>query len=288
MSEAVATVVGRPPRLLVFDSGVGGLSVAACIHRALPTARFVYLADNAGFPYGNQPESVVLDSCCGLIARALAETPCDAVVVACNTASTLVLPRLRSEVGVPVVGVVPAIKPAAAVSENRRLGVLATPATIRRPYLQDLIRQFAGDCELTLVGEARLVRWAEDKARGQAVPADDLGRALAPLARAGVDTVVLGCTHYPLLKAELAAALPSVRHWVESGDAIARRVVQLLGPGRPSAGDADPDEPVSRLLLSGPLPDGLLSFMAGLGLAVTECRAEWGGLPAPVTTAGSV
>lgn len=281
----------RAPRILVFDSGVGGLSVARCIHETLPGAELVYLADNAGFPYGDQPEPVVIERCTTLIRRALEEIPCDVVVVACNTASTVVLPRLRALIDVPVVGVVPAIKPAAGQTANRRIGVLATPATVRRPYLDRLIDEFAGDCQVVRVGHPALVRWAEQLVRGIPVPEAELQEVLAPLKRSGVDTVVLGCTHYPLLLDALKTALPEVLHWVDSGDAIARRVQFLLGEtGRDleSITEGEHPEPVRAVLLSGEVPHGLAGFMASLGLAVQQIEARWGGLADPVRSTGSV
>lgn len=279
------------PRILVFDSGVGGLSVAACIHKELPGARLVYLADTAGFPYGNQSEDVVIERCSSLILKALAETPCDVVVVACNTASTVVLPRLRERVQVPVVGVVPAIKPASTMTVNGRIGVLATPATVRRPYLARLINSFAPHCKVELVGHPGLVRWAEGLVRGQPVPRGELASAIEPLMLADVDTVVLGCTHYPLLLSDLKATMPGVRYWVDSGDAIARRVHYLLKESGVDAGSDIPGDlsepPVARLLLSGLLPDGLLAFMASIDLEANRVDQQWGGLADPVRATGS-
>lgn len=218
----------RVPEVLVFDSGVGGLSIATCIHQQLPSARLTHLADNAGFPYGGQPEEVVVERTVSLVQEQLRQRPFDVVVVACNTASTVALPALRSAVTVPVVGVVPAIKPAAALSDNRRIGLLATPATVRRPYLEQLIRDFAPDCELERVGHPELVTWIEDWARGRPLPEPALSVALQPFREARVDTLVLGCTHYPLIRDVLQRLLPDVRHWVDSGDAIARRTGALL------------------------------------------------------------
>lgn len=279
------------PCILVFDSGVGGLSVARCIHDTLPGTEIVYLADNAGFPYGDQPESVVIERCTTLIRRALDEIPCDVVVVACNTASTVVLPRLRAMTDVPVVGVVPAIKPASARTLNHRIGILATPATVRRPYLDRLIEEFAGDCLVERVGHPALVRWAEQLVRGIPVPEAELSEVLAPLERAGVDTVVLGCTHYPLLLDALKIVLPDIRNWVDSGDAIARRVRFLLGEaGRDldRLAKVQHPEPVRAVMLSGEVPTGLASFMASLGLGVRRIDGCWGGLADPVTATGSV
>lgn len=217
-----------PPGILLFDSGAGGLSIGQSLKRRLPGVRLTFLADNAGFPYGNQPEEVVIQRTVQLVTAQLARHPADLVVVACNTASTVALPALRAVVRVPVVGVVPAIKPAAAISRNRRIGLLATPATIQRPYLDQLIGSYAADCEIVRVGQPDLVHWIEQWARGQSLPARELAETLMPFRKAGVDTVVLGCTHYPLIAGELQELLPEVRWWVDSGDAIARRAEFLL------------------------------------------------------------
>lgn len=277
----------RAPRVLVFDSGVGGLSVTACIHRALPGVELVYLADNAGFPYGGQSEQVVISRCCHLIAECLRQFPCDVVVVACNTASTVVLPHLRALVEVPIVGVVPAVKPAAACSVNRRIGLLATPATIKRPYLDELIAEFAADCEVVRVGHPGLVGWAEQLVQGMAPPQSDIDQAMLPLRAAGVDTVVLGCTHYPLLLPWLRKSLPEVAAWVESGEAIARRVAHWLDQAgqlvaaetpRPAA-----DRAVLQACFSGAAPSDISAFMMEMGIAVATVKGHWPG----VTVAGS-
>lgn len=278
------------PRMLVFDSGVGGLSIADCIHRQLPGVKLVYLADNAGFPYGGQPESVVIERSQTLIRLALAEFPCDVIVVACNTASTVVLPHLRAMTQVPVIGVVPAVKPAAAMSENRRIGVLATPATVRRPYLADLVDEFASDCTVERLGHPELVQWIEDLATGTPVPEQTLSLALQPFRDAAVDTVVLGCTHYPLIKDLLQRQLPGVKHWVDSGEAIARRAAWLfeqqgLGVERLFVPRDDGDV-VDAVLFSGDTPRGIGDFLDGLGLATNDIRGGWP-TPAGATAAGS-
>ncbi|WP_372998653.1 glutamate racemase [Marinobacter sp.] len=282
-----------PPRVLVFDSGVGGLSVADCIHRQLPGLDIVYLADNAGFPYGEKSETVVIERCCALISRALARYPSEVIVVACNTASTVVLPHLRAMTPVPVVGVVPAIKPAAAKTVNRRVGLLATPATVRRPYLDRLVEEFAGDCNVERIGHPGLVRWAEDLVSGHPVPLAELDEAMAPFRGTGVDTVVLGCTHYPLILESLKLSLPDVRFWVDSGEAIARRVVwlleqagQLSAARRPVSGAGFP--PVTAALFSGPAPKGIVSFMTGLGVVPRLVAEHWPGDFPEATAAVSV
>lgn len=265
------------PRALVFDSGVGGLSIASCLQAAMPGLELLYVADTAGFPYGDQTEETVIARCAGLVEQAMAESPVDLVVVACNTASTVVLPTLRQRIEVPVVGVVPAIKPAAKLSINRQMGILATPATVRRPYTEELIRQFASDCVITRVGHPGLVQWAEDKVSGIAVPLDALREATAPLAQAEVDTVVLGCTHYPLIVEELQQVLPRVLHWVDSGEAIARRVAYLLGEAGYTARDLQ-EKSVSAHMearFSGAAPSELTDFLSALGLRAGRVEAQW-------------
>ena len=279
------------PRVLVFDSGVGGLSVAASVARHLPGTELVYLADNAGFPYGDQPESVVIERCCRLIGEALSLYACDVVIVACNTASTVVLPHLRAMTSTPVVGVVPAIKPAAARTRNGRIGLLATPATVRRPYLDNLVNEFAGDCQVERIGHPDLVRWVEESVSGVDVPRRELAQVVANFHQAGVDTVVLGCTHYPLLLTALREVLPGVEFWVDSGDAIARRVAYLLGElGKAEAATCDQlfdNQPVRAALFSGPAPAGISRFMAELGLAPKAVHGGWPVMAGPATTAVS-
>lgn len=276
----MAIVTERRPRVLVFDSGVGGFSVAECIHHQLPGAEMIYLADNALFPYGDQPAEVVIERCCRLIGRVLTGIPCDVVVVACNTASTVVLPRLRQTVAAPVVGVVPAIKPAVAVTRNHRIGLLATPATVRRPYLDELVRQFASGCEVVRVGHPALVRWAEELVAGTSPDQVDVNHLLEPLREAGVDTVVLGCTHYPLLLPWLREGLPGHVHWLDSGKAIARRVAYLLdeqGQGMAAAAPMTPERPVIReALFTGKAPTGLADFLEARSIPVGAICGEWG------------
>ncbi|MFW5823758.1 MAG: glutamate racemase [Marinobacter sp.] len=257
---------GRVPEILVFDSGIGGLSIARCLHRQLPSARLTHLADNAGFPYGSQPQDTVVERTVTLVLEQLNRGPFDVIVVACNTASTVALPALRAAVSVPVVGVVPAIKPAAALSQNRRIGLLATPATVRRPYLEQLIRDFAPDCHIERIGHPELVNWIEDWARGRPMPEPALSVALQPFRDAGVDALVLGCTHYPLITDTLRRLLPEVRFWVDSGDAIARRVEHLLAQaGFHGPGLHDFASSGHRCLFSGPVMPDVDDFLAQLG-----------------------
>lgn len=217
---------------LVFDSGVGGLSVVSEIRSRLPQAYLSYAADDAFRPYGNKTEAQLcarLPELLGTLAHML--NP-DAVVIACNTASTTALPAIRAAVNIPVVGVVPAIKPAAEHSTTRAIGVLGTPGTVRRAYVDDLIADFAPDCHVLLKGSTRLVAEAERKLAGQPVNMEVVREELAPLftgkVGADVDAVVLACTHFPLLRDELRAAARQSVKWIDSGAAIARRLSNVL------------------------------------------------------------
>jgi glutamate racemase len=216
--------------ILVFDSGVGGLTIVEAIADALPGAPLVYACDNAAFPYGPKPEDELCERVHATLDALIARFAPRLVVVACNTASTVALPRLRSHYTLPIVGVVPAIKPAARLSKNRVIGLLATPGTVRRPYTDQLIAEFASDCTVIRVGSSELVLAAEEKLRGATVDADLLRALMRPILDAGADTVVLGCTHFPLLRPELQAAAVRPLIWVDSGEAIARRVRDLLPP----------------------------------------------------------
>ena len=254
------------PNVLIFDSGVGGLSILREVHQRLPHCRLLYACDNRAFPYGTKSEPDLVERV-DLVLKALIQaTSPDIVVIACNTASTLALPKIRAHFSKPVVGVVPAIKPAAALSTSRTIGLLATPGTASRPYTQWLIDEFASDCKVIRVGSAELVELAESRLRGGNVPLDTVAGIITPLFDdPAMDTLVLACTHFPLLQAELEAAAPRAVHWVDSGAAIARRVASFTGSG-------DPDQPVDPLAFpcwltrrdSGtePLCDGLRAFGA--------------------------
>jgi len=215
--------------ILIFDSGMGGLSVYQEVKCQLPNHRYDYIFDNAYFPYGEQPEHVIVQRCANLIGSLVAAREIDLVVIACNTASTVALPSLRELLTIPVVGVVPAIKPAAKVSKNNHIALLATPATVQRPYTDHLIEEFAAHCEVLRVGVTNLVVQAERKMAGYTVDMNEIHHALEPVITANIqpDTLVLGCTHFPLLKDEIHYYLPDIT-LVDSGAAIAKRVSCLL------------------------------------------------------------
>lgn len=215
--------------VLVFDSGVGGLTVYDEIRQLLPGLRYLYVFDNARFPYGELPADELVSRCVAVIHSVVTQHPVDLVVIACNTASTQVLPALRAMLSIPVVGVVPAIKPAAQISRNGCIGLLATPATISRPYIDRLIENHAAHVKVLRCGSTELVHQAERKLAGLPVEQEKIEAVLHHW-RSGKevpDTLVLGCTHFPLLKAEIAKVLPEVK-LIDSGRAIARRVHELL------------------------------------------------------------
>lgn len=215
-------------RILVFDSGVGGLSILADLKERLPDCEFVYASDNAAFPYGSKSEDFLIRRVKDVLDALIQLTEPDIIIVACNTASTVVLPHIRDHFKTPVIGVVPAIKPAVAISETGTIGLLGTPATVKREYTQQLINDFATDCNVIKVGSSRLVDIAERALRGIKPDRDELSTIIAPFfIDQNLDTVVLACTHFPLILNDLTEAAPRSVAWVDSGEAIARRVKLL-------------------------------------------------------------
>jgi len=220
-------------RILIFDSGVGGLSVYQEIIRLNPTLCCDYLFDNAYFPYGELAYDVLIERLLALLTHFIKAHPVDLIVIACNSASTAALDDLRATLSVPIVGVVPAIKPAASITKNNVIGLLATPATIARDYTNTLVERFAHNKTVLRIGSTKLVSLAEDKLLGRTLNPDDLRAILSPwLPSHGVeqtpDTLILGCTHFPLLKSEIEACFEQPVQLVDSGEAIALRVQQLL------------------------------------------------------------
>lgn len=218
--------------ILVFDSGVGGLTVLGEIHKLLPEISTVFVADTAVFPYGTLAPDVLLARVERVMAEMIARFDPSVVVIACNTASTLVLPSLRAKYRIPFVGTVPAIKPAAALTKSGLISVLATPGTVKRDYTAELIKSFAASCEVTLVGSAKLASIAEERLRGAAPHDKAIAAEIAPcfVEHGGkrTDTVVLACTHYPLLLDAFERLAPWPVTWIDSAPAIARRVKDVL------------------------------------------------------------
>jgi glutamate racemase len=253
----------------VFDSGLGGLTVLREIARARPDAALCFVADDAAFPYGKLADQALIDRVAAVIDRYIAELCPALVVIACNTASTLALPVLRARFPIPFVGTVPAIKPACEQSKSKRISVLATPGTVRRDYTRDLIAKFAGDCRVTLVGGDQLAALAEAALRGEAVDEDEIRREIAPCFvddDGRTDTIVLACTHYPLILDRLTRLAPWPVTWIDPAPAIARRTSQLLGPERAKAA-----HPARAYFTSGSVAsEALVKALAGFGVEVAN------------------
>lgn len=273
-------------RILVFDSGLGGLTVFAEVARLRPDAALTYAADDAGFPYGPWPAAELSEHVVSVVGRLVADTRPDIVVIACNTASTLVLADLRRRFpDLPFVGTVPAIKPAAERSRSRLISVLATPGTVRRDYTRALIDSFAADCHVTLVGSENLAPLAEAALSGTAVADDAIRAEIAPCfvedGGARTDHIVLACTHYPLLQPRLTALAPWPVTWIDPAPAIARRVDAVLNERGLTGGGAPDTTARLAIFTSGRVPgDGLRATLARFGLmprnGATHVTAERG------------
>ncbi len=263
----------QAPTILVFDSGLGGLSVFREVARVRPDAHFIYAADDAAFPYGALSDAALVARVREVMHTLIAATRPDLVVIACNTASTLALPALRTEHRVPFVGTVPAVKPACAASVTKHVSVLATPGTVRRDYTASLVREFAGACAVTLVASERLATLAEALMHGQSVADADLAAELAPCfvttAKGRTDTIVLACTHYPLILERLQRVAPWPVSFVDPAPAIARRVSSLIGP----TAFASSPKPVRVISTGMPLNGGLISAVLARHVREPEVMA---------------
>ncbi len=228
----IMSIIGRAPRLLFIDSGLGGLTVLRGARAAVSEADVLFIADDAGFPYGLKSEDALTSRLLALIAPAVRGFAPDCIVLACNTASTIALKALRESFSVPVVGTVPAVKPAAALTRSGLVSVLATPATVAREYTRALIREFGAGANFTLVGAPSLAAIAEAHGSGMAVDEEAIAREIAPAfiddGSAKTDVVVLGCTHYPLLLDKFDALAPWPVAWLDPAPAIGRRIANVL------------------------------------------------------------
>lgn len=265
----------RPQRVLVFDSGIGGLSVAREIRAARPDVEMIYVADDAGFPYGDWEEAALVARDVELAGRLIDEHRPDLFVIACHTASTLVLPSLRHAYPVVFVGTVPAIKPAAATTRSGMISVLATPGTVKRDYTRALIDTYASHIEVTLVGSTRLARIAEDHLSGRPIDEAEIRAEIRPCFRRHggrrTDRVVLACTHYPFLLDAFRRSAPWTVEWIDPAPAIARRVVQLLGPAPAGASHGAG----RAIFTSGRPPTATLAaVLEGFGLASANAPAD--------------
>ncbi|MFN3910589.1 glutamate racemase [Hyphomonas sp.] len=271
-------------RVLVFDSGVGGLTVAGEIRALGPRLSVHYAADTGFFPYGDKSDEALRERL-PKVAKALVEAvQPDVFVIACNTASTLALAEVRAALSIPVVGTVPAIKPAAQLTETGTIGLLATPGTIRRAYTARLIEEFAAGKRVILHGSLELVKLAEAHARGEDIPPDAFAAAQAPLFEAeggaAIDTIVLACTHFPLVRGQLIATAPRSVSYIDSGAAIARQTIRMLpgnthsgGQGGTASLTSPPDETdgISRVLRRYGFPE--IQFVACEPNATTSADA---------------
>jgi glutamate racemase len=251
--------------LLFFDSGVGGLSVLGPTQALLPNAPIVYAADSAGYPYGKRTEAEIASRVPALLGRLVERFRPRLVVIACNTASTIALDHARSALDVPIVGTVPAIKPAAEVSKTRVIGVLGTEATVRQPYVDHLAAKFAADCTIIRHGSPELVEIAERKLRGEPFTPEEVEEAVGPLWSSEeadeMDTIVLACTHFPLIADEIQAAIGPPVALVDGGPGIARRIAWLT---RDQPWPASPPEGIA--VFTGPGKRPLDSALARLGI----------------------
>ncbi len=229
--NSLSTNRERP--ILVFDSGIGGLTVLREARVLLPDRRFVYVGDDAGFPYGGWEEEALRVHIVELFGRLITAYDPEIAVIACNTASTLVLDDLRQAYpSVPFVGTVPAIKPAAERTSSGLVSVLATPGTVKRAYTRDLIQSFATQCHVRLVGADRLAAVAESHIRGEkideALVVEQIGPCFIEKEGKRTDIVVLACTHYPFLANVFRRLAPWPVDWLDPAEAIARRTKSLL------------------------------------------------------------
>ncbi|AWB20354.1 glutamate racemase [Methylobacterium currus] len=276
-AAALPAPITRAPVVLVFDSGLGGLTVLAEVRRARPDARVVYAADDAAFPYGGLAEPVLVARVLTVMERLIALHAPDLVVVACNTASTLVLPALRQRFDIPFVGTVPPIKPAAAATRSGLVSVLATPGTVRRDYTRELIATYAAGCRVTLVGATGLASLTEAALSGLPVPDADLWAEIGPCFVEGeagrTDVVVLACTHYPLLLARYQALAPWPVTWIDPAPAIARRMTQLIGGPARGFGDDVPGPVLAAFTSGDRLTPSLRAALSDRGIAEIACEA---------------
>lgn len=218
--------------VLIFDSGIGGLSVLGEVRRQHPLLDLIYVADHAGFPYGGRNAGELVAHVVALMERLIAAHDPRAVVIACNTASTLVLPALRSRFDIPFVGTVPAIKPAAKQTRSNLVSILATPGTVKRDYTFELIRQFAPDVAVTLVGSDQLAALIEATLAGEQIDDAAIRAEIAPCFNdkdgRRTDVVVLACTHYPFLLDAFHRLAPWPVTWIDPAPAISRRLADVL------------------------------------------------------------
>jgi glutamate racemase len=260
--------------ILMFDSGIGGLTVLREALVLMPDRRFVYVADDAGFPYGDWEEEALKRRILGLFGKLLDTHKPEIAVIPCNTASTLALGDLRAAFPrTPFVGTVPAIKPAAERTRSGLVSVLATPGTVKRAYTRDLIQSFANACHVRLVGSQNLARMAEAHIRGEILDDAAVRQEITPcfveMDGKRTDIVVLACTHYPFLANIFRRLAPWPVDWLDPAEAIARRVLSLLKSVDRSVGEAGSFHGRDLAIFTSGKPDfATARLMQGFGLRV--------------------
>jgi len=254
--------------ILIFDTGIGGLTVLREARVLMPSHRFVYVADDMAFPYGAWDEPELLERMALLFGEMIGQYRPGIIVIACNTASTLAIDHLRKTYpGQTFVGTVPAIKPAAERTVSGLVSVLATPGTVARQYTRDLIGQYASKCHVRLVGSENLAALAETYMRDGFVDEDAVRAEIEPCfverEDKRTDIVVLACTHYPFLANRMRKTAPWPVDWIDTSEAIARRALILA---RDLAGPEKQDEPDVAFFTSGCRTIELARLVKGFGL----------------------
>lgn len=263
--------ISSSSRILVFDSGIGGLGVVQALRSLAPSLTIDYLADTALFPYGEQPDDLLRERIAKLICQACGHLKPSLVIIACNTASTLALPILREKLTLPIVGCVPPVRWAGRVSNSRTIGLLATSATARRPYLKQLHEDFAADCKLIVHGSRHLANMAERAFRGEQLAPDEVQHELACLFEQpnghDIDTVGLGCTHYTFLLPYFQRLGPAGIMWLDPAPAVAQQALRRLEDTTESPPLSDLPLPSDRFFLTAAPAEGqdLASHIAWLG-----------------------
>ena len=272
-------------RVLVFDSGIGGLGIVAALRQTMPEATIGFVADNAAFPYGEKPDDWLVARIEAVIGAAIDHLRPDLAVIACNTASTLALAALRARFSLPFVGVVPPIKWAAAESRTRVIGLLATAATVRRGYLAGLQARYAPDCTLVAHGARGLADLAEQRFRTGldhppppallAAIRDELALLFARPDGARIDAVAIGCTHYTFLLDALAEAAPQSGAggpilWLDPALPVARHAASLAATLAEAQLSGGSETAADRALFTAPPADGLAAGLARFGIERIE------------------
>ncbi|MGB7285878.1 MAG: glutamate racemase [Salaquimonas sp.] len=255
--------------ILIFDSGIGGLTVLREARVLMPDRQFIYVADDAAFPYGDWEEIALLDHMVELFGGLIEKWNPEIIVIACNTASTLAIEKLREVYpDQAFVGTVPAIKPAAERTRSGLVSVLATPGTVRRQYTRDLISDWAEKCDVRLVGSVALARMAESYMRGELIDETAVLKEIEPcfveMDGKRTDIIVLACTHYPFLVNRMRKMAPWPVDWIDTSEAIARRAASLIEAKNLPEATLD-----DVAVFTGGKPDGLTAkLLRGFGLVV--------------------